>query len=172
MTMYTGSGRERRAQIIRAVQAETGIDEALIEGLVRGFYKRVREDAFIGPIFAARIDEWEPHVQRMCAFWSSVALMSGRYHGQPMQVHLPLPIDARHFDRWLALFEATARDVCPGKAARLFIDRARRIAQSLEFGIAADRGMLLGKGARLPPQTQTASEIAAREGGLGAAAAE
>jgi truncated hemoglobin YjbI len=37
----------------------------------------------------------------MCAFWSSVALMSGRYHGQPMEKHLPLPIDARHFDRWL-----------------------------------------------------------------------
>jgi hypothetical protein len=37
----------------------------------------------------------------MCAFWSSVTLMTGRYHGTPMARHAPLPIDADHFDRWL-----------------------------------------------------------------------
>ena len=47
-----------------------------------------------------------PH---LCAFWSSVALMSGRYHGQPMVAHLPLPIDTPHFDRWLEIFAETAR---------------------------------------------------------------
>ena len=46
-----------------------------------------------------------------CLFWSSVALASGRYHGQPMPKHLPLPVEARHFDRWLELFRQTARDV-------------------------------------------------------------
>ena len=142
---------DRREQLIKIIREETGIDEALIEQLVRSFYVRVREDACLGPIFAARIAEWEPHLQRMCAFWSSIALMSGRYHGQPMRVHLPLPIDARYFDRWLALFEATAREVCPPKAAEFFIDRAHRIAQSLEFGVAAARGIVLGKGARLMP---------------------
>jgi hemoglobin len=135
--------------MIKTIQAETGIDEAMVEQLVRGFYARVREDAFLGPIFDSRITEWEPHLQRMRAFWSSVTLMSGRYHGQPMRVHLPLPIDGRYFDRWLALFEATAREVCPPKAAEVFIDRAHRIAQSLEFGIAAARGIMLGKGDRL-----------------------
>ena len=44
---------------------------------------------------------------QMCAFWSSVALMTGRYHGTPMAKHLPLPVDAGHFDRWLELFEAS-----------------------------------------------------------------
>jgi hemoglobin len=135
--------------MIKTLHAETGIDEALIEQLVRGFYLRVREDALLGPIFDARVIEWEPHLQRMCAFWSSIALMSGRYHGQPMRAHQPLPIDARYFDRWLALFEAAAGEVCPPLAAAFFIDRARRIAQSLEFGVAAARGIVLGKGARL-----------------------
>jgi hemoglobin len=120
----------------------------MIERLVRGFYARVQEDALIGPIFAARISDWEAHLQRMCAFWSSVALMSGRYHGQPMQKHLPLPVDARHFDRWLALFEATARDLCPPKAADHFIERARRVAESLELGIAGAHGVMVGKGQR------------------------
>jgi hemoglobin len=134
------------------LNADIGIDDALIERLVRAFYSRVRDDAMLGPIFEARIADWEPHLQRMCAFWSSVALMSGRYQGQPMRMHLPLPIDGRYFDRWLTLFEATAHDICPPAAASLFVDRARRIAQSLELGIAASRGIMLGKGERLAPQ--------------------
>jgi hemoglobin len=76
----------------------------------------------------------------MFQFWSSVALMSGRYHGQPMVKHLPLPVDSGHFDRWLALFEQTAQVVCPPAAAAHFLDRARRIAGSLELGIAAHKG--------------------------------
>ena len=140
---------ERRALITAAITAETGIDDAMIERLVRTFYGAVRKDELIGPVFAARISDWEPHLRRMCEFWSSVALMSGRYHGQPMEKHLPLPVDALHFDRWLALFERTANEVCPPAAAGHFIDRARRIAQSLELGIAAGNGVLLPKGRRL-----------------------
>jgi hemoglobin len=142
----------RRADITRRLQAETGIDDAMIETLVRAFYDRVRADDVIGPVFAALIADWEPHLARMCEFWSSVALMTGRYHGQPMAKHLPLPIDAAHFDRWLALFEATAREVCPPKAADHFIDRAHRIAESLEMGIATMNGTLLGKGERFRRQ--------------------
>lgn len=139
---------DRRAAIVKAIQDDTGIDEAMIERLVRAFYVRVQEDDLIGPIFNERIVKWEPHLQRMFAFWSSVALMTGRYHGQPMRLHLPLPIDASHFDRWLALWEATARELCPPRAADHFIERAHRIGQSLEMGIAAGRGFLLGKGER------------------------
>jgi hypothetical protein len=73
----------------------TTIDEAMIDRLIRGFYARVRDDDVLGPIFAEKIEDWEPHLQKIRAFWSSVALMSGRYHGQPMAKHLPLPIGAR-----------------------------------------------------------------------------
>lgn len=69
----------------------------------------------------------------MKLFWSSVALSTGVYQGRPMPKHLPLPIDARHFDRWLEIFEATARDLCPPAAADHFIVRARRIAESLNW---------------------------------------
>lgn len=140
--------QKRRAASIAQVQLATGIDEAMIEKLVRGFYARVRKDRIIGPVFEARIADWEPHLQNMFAFWSSLTLQSGRYHGQPMAKHLPLPIDAQHFDRWLALFEATARDLCPPAAADLFIERARRVAESLELGIACTNGVLLHKGER------------------------
>lgn len=138
----------RRAAIVAQVQSETGIDEGMIARLVDGFYDRVRADPMIGPVFNDRIRDWEPHLEQMKLFWSSVALMSGAYHGRPMPKHLPLPVDARHFDRWLELFEATARDLCPPAAADHFIERARRIAESLELGIAGANGVLLGKGER------------------------
>ena len=139
---------ERREQIVADITARTGITEEMIERLVRSFYARVRTDAMLAPIFDARIKDWEPHLQQMCAFWSSVALMSGRYHGAPMPKHLPLPVDAAHFDRWLELFEATAKEVCPPAAAEHFIERARRIAASLELGVAGANGVLLGLGER------------------------
>lgn len=142
------SAAARRAAITAQIQSNTGIDDAMIDRLVRAFYARIRDDDVLGLIFAAKVEDWEPHLERMCAFWSSVALMSGRYHGQPMAKHLPLPIDARHFDRWLMLFEATAHEFCPPKAAAHFIMLARRIAESLELGVAGARGVLLGKGER------------------------
>ena len=140
--------QSRRAQATADIVQRTGIDEAMIDRLVRTFYDRVRADAVLGPIFAGRIKDWDLHLERMCAFWSSVALMSGRYHGQPMEKHLPLPVDARHFDRWLELFEETARQTCPENAAGHFIERARQIAESLELAIAGKNGVLLGKGQR------------------------
>ena len=140
---------EQRERMTADIMARTGIDEAMIERVVHRFYGKVRQDALLAPIFAARIEDWEPHLQRMCAFWSSVALMSGRYHGSPMAKHLPLPVDAAHFDRWLALFEETARELCPAAAAEHFIERARRIAESLELGVAGRQGVLLKSGERL-----------------------
>lgn len=139
---------QRRARMVAEIVARTGIDEPMIERVVRGFYARVRQDPMIGPVFAARIADWEPHLQRMCAFWSSVALMSGRYHGSPMVKHMPLPVDAAHFDRWLDLFRQTVRELCPPAAQTHFIERAERIAESLEMGVATHHGVMLGVGER------------------------
>lgn len=138
----------RRKKITADISARTGIDETMIESLVRRFYAKVREDAVLGPIFDAKIHDWEPHLERMCAFWSSVALMTGRYHGSPMTKHMPLPIDAAHFDRWLALFEEATREICPPEAEVHFVERARRIAESLELGVAGRHGILLRNGER------------------------
>jgi len=145
---------ERRERITAGIVARTGITESLIEHLVRAFYAKVRADAVLAPVFDARISDWEPHLQQMFAFWSSVALMSGRYHGTPMAKHTPLPVDADHFDRWLALFGETAREVCPPQAATHFVELARRIAASLELGIAGSQGVLLGRGERFRRNSQ------------------
>jgi len=134
------AGARKRARLTAEIRRQTGIDEAMIERLVRRFYARAGADDLLGPIFAAHVADWEAHIARMCAFWSSVALMTGHYHGQPMQAHMPLALAPEHFDRWLGLFEETARETCPPEAAAHFIDRARRIADSLEMGVVANRG--------------------------------
>ena len=138
----------RRQAATERIRAATGIDEAMIDQLVETFYARVRDDALLGPVFAERVADWAPHLAQMKLFWSSVALSTGVYEGRPMPKHLPLPIDATHFDRWLALFEETVNAICPPVAAAHFMERARRIAESLELGIANANSVLLGPGER------------------------
>ncbi len=140
--------RARRADAIARAKAATGIDEALISDLVEAFYQRVQADPLLGPVFAERIIDWAPHLAQMKVFWGSVALATGAYQGRPMPKHMRLPVDARHFDRWLTLFEETARSLCSPLAAEHFIVRARNIAESLELGVANASGVMLGVGER------------------------
>lgn len=148
MSATTDAAFPSRDVIVADIVMRTGIDGPMIEQLVRTFYGRARLDPLIGPIFENKVHDWEGHLSRICAFWSSVVLMSGRYHGQPMVAHLPLPIDTPHFDRWLEIFAETAGDICPPVAAAYFLDWARRIADSLELGIAARKGEISLKRAR------------------------
>jgi hemoglobin len=53
------AGPARREQLTAEIMERTGINEAMIERLVRGFYAKVREDAVLGPVFEARIKEAE-----------------------------------------------------------------------------------------------------------------
>jgi hemoglobin len=113
------------------------IGEDTIHALVHGFYAKVRKDEFIGPIFARVIGEdWDPHLARMCDFWSSVMRMTGRYKGNPMVAHMRLKmVRPEHFERWLSLFGETASELWPPDIAALFVDRAQNIAKSLQLGM-------------------------------------
>jgi hemoglobin len=149
------AGLDARRHAAELLQRErTGITDEMIARVVETFYGKIRADALLGPVFAARITDWPPHLVKMCAFWSSVTLGSGIYHGRPMPAHAPLAVSAAHFDRWLSLFEATADEVCPPMAASEFKTKARMIARSLEGGIAVYRGVMLQPGDRLPPPEQ------------------
>ena len=127
--------------LTRPGAAHPAITEAMIATLVRRFYEKAREDAVIGPVFMATVEDWDEHIANITDFWSSVMLRTGRYQGRPMRPHLILPLEAGHFDRWLLLFEATARAVCADdEIADAFIIRARRIADSFEMARAGQRG--------------------------------
>ena len=124
--------------------AAVGVTEPMIAALVPAFYAKVRRDPALGPIFEAAIGEaWDEHLAKLCDFWSSVVLMTGRFKGAPMAAHVRLPmIGEAHFARWLELWRETAREVCPPPAAALFIEKAEMIARSLQLGISASRGEL------------------------------
>ena len=114
-----------------------GIDEAGLERLVHAFYARVREDAELGPIFNGAIADWPEHLGRLTAFWSSVMLTSGRYKGQPVPAHMKhrSRITPALFDRWLALWGETARELMAPEAAAALEARAARIAESLQLAL-------------------------------------
>lgn len=128
---------EIRAEI-RAEAAAMGVDEAYLSLLVDSFYGRVREDATLGPIFEERLaGNWGPHLARMKAFWSSVALHSGAYSGKPVPAHMVLTgVRPAHFEHWLGLFRATLEDTAPTpEAVPYLMEKAERIAASLQLAM-------------------------------------
>jgi len=134
---------------IPLIEPAEGVTEETIRELVITFYDRVLQDSELGPIFhKALAGRWSAHLAVMVDFWSSVALRTGRYQGKPQQAHRGLALAESHFERWLALFEATAREVCEPDVAQFFIDRAHRIADSLQIGLGIGP-----KALRLPSRT-------------------
>ncbi len=113
------------------------ITEAEIRDLVFAFYERVRDDPRLGPIFEERLaGKWDAHLERMCDFWSTVMLASGRYRGNPVEAHRRVEsITTTDFDRWIELFEKTAEDVLPPHVAMDVVGRSMRMRQVLERGI-------------------------------------
>jgi hemoglobin len=127
----------------QAFAAASPVTEEMIHELVHAFYGKIRTDPALGPIFNRVIaeDHWPPHLAKMCDFWSSVTLMSGRFKGTPMQAHMQIgDLRPTHFARWLHLFEQTAREVCPPEAAAIFVEKSQMIARSLQMGLQLARG--------------------------------
>lgn len=124
------------------------INDDIIEKVVRHFYNQIGNDPLLGPIFNKHINDWEPHLQKMFTFWSSVMLQSRKFKGSPMQKHVILPVDRVHFDRWLQIFKQTVEDICTPSDAALFMVKAKQIAQSLEMGIATKHNVFLKTGER------------------------
>ena len=106
--------------------------------LVDRFYDKVRRDEELGPVFAGAIaeEDWPRHLATMRDFWSSIMLTSGRYHGNPVAVHRRTQgITPQLFERWLALFGETANELFDAALADDLMDRAGRIAASLQLAM-------------------------------------
>jgi hemoglobin len=119
------------------VERLADITEQNIRLLVDAFYVKVRADAVLGPIFARAIPgDWQPHLEKMVAFWSSVMLTSGRYKGNPVIKHQVISgMTPELFTRWLALFDATCRELFDDDVAAAFRGKAERIAESLKLAL-------------------------------------
>ena len=106
--------------------------EEEVELLVRRFYARVREDAVLGPIFEARVHDWEVHLQQLVDFWSALLRGTSRFSGAPMPKHLAIPgLEWPMFERWLALFAQTTAELGNPAMQALADEAAGRVAGSI-----------------------------------------
>ena len=113
------------------------VSEEGIRRLVDAFYAKIRMDPELGPIFARAIPgDWQPHLNKMYAFWSSVMLTTGRYKGNPVARHLAVDgIELKLFERWLTLFDQTCHDQFDERVSAEFLAKADRIAESLKLAL-------------------------------------
>jgi hemoglobin len=113
------------------------IDEDAVRALVHTFYGRIRDDDMLGPVFGQALEgRWDPHLEKMVAFWSSIVLGAKRYRGNVTQAHQPFGhLSGEHFSRWLALFFDTLDTLFEPQAAFAFAEPAIRIAESLQLNL-------------------------------------
>lgn len=104
--------------------------------LVERFYTAVQADPLLGPVFAARVDDWDRHLDTMARFWSAVLFAQPGYDGDPMGAHQGLPLAPAHFARWLALWRIAVAELFAGPRADDAIVRAERIARVLARRLA------------------------------------
>ncbi|MGB1287511.1 MAG: group III truncated hemoglobin [Aggregatilineales bacterium] len=114
------------------------ITEESIKQLVDNFYIKVRQDTELAPVFNRAIghsdEEWQPHLEKLYAFWSSVMLISRRYHGNPIKKHADLPpFDVALFNRWLELFAETAYELHTADIAIRYQVKSQNIARNLRL---------------------------------------
>lgn len=111
-----------------------------IELLINEFYKGVIEDDVIGFFFTKVVKlDWKTHIPVMYDFWETTLLGNMIYKGNPMLKHIELskkePLKAKHFKRWLSLWETTIRENFEGKKAKEAIQKANQIADLMLFKV-------------------------------------
>ena len=125
------------------------LDESQLATLVDRFYDKVRTDPLLGPVFDPLVGDWDAHKVLMTSFWSTVALRTGHYRGNPLARHRPLSIGVTHFQRWLALWRETAGEVLDAESAALMIGYAERIGYGMRVGMGLG-GHLRGRESGIP----------------------
>ncbi|MEX2596878.1 MAG: group III truncated hemoglobin [Salibacteraceae bacterium] len=101
-----------------------------VELLVNAFYKKVGKDPLIGPIFIPFMaGDWQKHLDIMYSFWCSLLLDEGSYQRNAFTPHADMPLEKKHFERWLKLFHTTIDDYFEGKNAQKAKTKSNEIAQ-------------------------------------------
>ncbi len=107
-----------------------------IERFVTAFYDTAFRDDLLGPIFTdiAKLD-LTAHMPLMVGFWQKVLFGESDYNRDAFQPHAALharfPLQEKHFDRWLEIFETTVRSLFAGEKTELAIERARGISAAM-----------------------------------------
>lgn len=112
-----------------------------IKLMVNDFYERVAQDSLLAPIFNFRLSTyWVPHLEKMYTFWHAALFGVPGYVGNPFAAHATLPVDSAHFERWLALFNATVDTHFAGPIAEEAKRRGLIMATTFQRRIRDNQG--------------------------------
>lgn len=101
-----------------------------IKQLVDTFYAKVREDELLKDIFNNVIsDRWPEHLEKLYKFWQTILLGEQTYFGSPFMPHANLPVERKHFERWLKLFYENIDAQFTGSKAQEAKWRADKMAE-------------------------------------------
>ncbi|WP_348798406.1 group III truncated hemoglobin [Flavobacterium adhaerens] len=107
-----------------------------IKLLVDTFYAKVQKDDLIGAIFNEKIrDRWPEHLEKMYRFWQTILLEEHTYSGSPFPPHRQLPVEKKHFTRWMEIFTQTVDTLFAGSIAEEAKLRAKNMAEMFNYKI-------------------------------------
>ena len=98
-----------------------------VDVVVQSFYNGIEDDPTLGRFFGDV--DWDVHLPKMTAFWSSVLFRTGNYRGRPFDPHMQLQgLERTHFNHWLTRFRAAVDQHFEGEAAESMKLKAEQIA--------------------------------------------
>lgn len=124
-----------------------------LKTLITRFYDRAQQDPLLGPVFARHVHDWPSHIETVTDFWSTQVGGPALYRGG-MGKHLMLGLAPEHFERWLELWNANAREQVDGECADALLAIGRSFAARL-MQMQAGAGIRIGttrSGPVNPPQ--------------------
>ena len=97
------------------------VGEEGIEKLTASFYKRVKEDDLIGPMYPS--NDWEGSEERLrefllFRFGADQSYLEKRGHPRLRGRHMPFQIGVAERDRWIELMGAAAEETIPDDEIR------------------------------------------------------
>jgi|SRR5690606_1044254 len=101
--------------------------------LIDIFYKKVRKDKEIGPIFNEMISDWPIHLEKIGNFWEQHIFGTPLYKGNPIEAHNRVDahtqyhITPHNFGTWLFYWIQTLDELFEGKNVDLLKFKARKM---------------------------------------------
>ncbi|MBD1259710.1 group III truncated hemoglobin [Maribacter polysiphoniae] len=105
--------------------------------LVNTFYKKIRKDDILGPIFNNIISDWDAHLELLTDFWETQLFLKRKYYGNPVTAHQEVDdktnhtISSEHFGFWLNLWFETLDELFEGEVAWIAKNRAQKMSTML-----------------------------------------
>ncbi len=113
--------------------------------LINTFYKKIRKDEILGPIFNGIITEWDAHLVLLTDFWETQLFLKRKYLGNPVTAHQEVDdkmkhtINPEHFGLWLNLWFETLDELFEGETAWVAKNRAQKMSTMLYMKMYENR---------------------------------